>query len=822
MADSRRTIIKIYGVDIGLYPSNAIYPKDDLFPGHSDVLTLDSGIVSGTLHLNQILIDGDYSFGQVCSDMFEAELFGIPINVNDRVIEVTQVINDTTIPLFSGKVESSTQDAIDPNYRKITAYDDLYYAKDKNIADAYNAFFENSESSTLSILRDAMLTEVGITVATHGALFNDNLVIHKYDDLTVFKFGDLLRMICEVQCVVPHMNANGELTFIDLSGGTERDIRGLTEKLSSQYEEYTTDVITGIDIYDTADNLVFSHGSQTNPYSIANNIFILDMDANGMGDFCVGALSRLARFTYKPFMAKMIESNPNFKLGDLVQTDKGYSYIFSNELSGSMLVEQTLGATANGQKREAGAKSYNDSIITTKKTAQLEMTLDHFYLEFQDFERQTSAQFEVTADSIESKVAKSVESYDETGYTINYYGYGNPSSSKYPPSENNGKYYLDRESGYVWSCNGTSWVRSVSPLPTIDSQLDSKITETADSIVSTVSATYNKYEIPNSITITYYGIGAPTNAQYPPGSNNGNYYLDESNGYVYYCNGSSWSYNRTLTKTTDSLGSQISQSATEIKSTVASSTRQYDEGSYVINYYGYGSPDTAVYPPSSNSGKYYLNQTNGFLYYCNGTYWYYAASLQLITAQLSTQVTQTAQGLSAKVSKGEVLSEINMEAGTLYVGTGHITISSNNFSVDSSGNASMTGAVTAKSFDFTENNGSSAMHHTALNDGTYGLRLSNTNGASLALGSLAYITNAYGITAAVTSNGFDPISSGINLGSPTNPWYDLILSNQATMDSLIVYSNASLGSAYTIDVTDGGTTYNLKAYIKGLINGTIS
>lgn len=97
--------------------------------------------------------------------------------------------------------------------------------------------------------------------------------------------------------------------------------------------------------------------------------------------------------------------------------------------------------------------------------------------------------------------------------------------------------------------------------------------------------------------------------------------------------------------------SQIEQSAKEIKATVSRSTSKYDTTEYDISLYGYGTPDANGYSASNYNGQYYLDQETGHLYQSNGTSWTYIIQLELITDVLSTQITETAEGVESRVTQ---------------------------------------------------------------------------------------------------------------------------------------------------------------------------
>lgn len=102
------------------------------------------------------------------------------------------------------------------------------------------------------------------------------------------------------------------------------------------------------------------------------------------------------------------------------------------------------------------------------------------------------------------------------------------------------------------------------------------------------------------------------------------------------------------------LNASIQATAREIKSTVSSAVSKYDTSGRTINLYGYGIP-SETYDASNYDTLYYLNQSNGCLYQSDGTLWVYKARLNLITANLQSQITQTEKEIKSTV--GEALSK---------------------------------------------------------------------------------------------------------------------------------------------------------------------
>lgn len=220
-------------------------------------------------------------------------------------------------------------------------------------------------------------------------------------------------------------------------------------------------------------------------------------------------------------------------------------------------------------------------------------------------------------------------------------------------------------------------------------ETNSQITASANSIMLQV---YTKTETGNLIG------GAITDANDYTNDRLGSYYTktETDTAITTSANGLTLSFNTKLSNdyyTKTEADSRISVSENGILSTVSKAQSKYDTSSNTVNLYGYGTPAAAGYAAASNSGKYYLNQNNGYLYLSNGSSWVYQKALSLITSKLQTQITQNANNISLKVSSGDVVSEINQSSDTISLTAGRLIITTGNFRLDASGNATMTNAT---------------------------------------------------------------------------------------------------------------------------------
>lgn len=92
-----------------------------------------------------------------------------------------------------------------------------------------------------------------------------------------------------------------------------------------------------------------------------------------------------------------------------------------------------------------------------------------------------------------------------------------------------------------------------------------------------------------------------------------------------------------------------------LMSRIATSTSKYDTTGKTIDFYGYGLSDDQVktdtgVDATEHTDAYFLNQTDGKLYKSNGTKWIVQETLPLLTEEIITSITQTANEISLKVA----------------------------------------------------------------------------------------------------------------------------------------------------------------------------
>lgn len=350
------------------------------------------GIASGSCVLDNFIMESELKFGDFNSALFQAQLFGIEHDLNGYRI-VVEMMGDRTHynlvthqgdklvtnsgdylvtatwkkALFTGTIYSSNTD-YSGVYRDIEAYDDSYVYRDVDIAVWWDSYWTGKTSVTLATLREALLTYMQIPHNVTGSMPNDNMTVTNTLEgtLSTLSFGMVISAICQLQNCCPHIRGDGKLEFIRLKN-ISSDMTNKLEKYNSEWEDYTTANITGVAIYDTSDNLVKLVGTRDNVYNISGNILLLNKSQTELTNIATPLLNELSQITYTPAKLKMIESDLDYVLGQKLLTEKGQCYIFSNRLSGSLLIEQTFGCNAVGETMNQVPSDVNDTYVGNTK-----------------------------------------------------------------------------------------------------------------------------------------------------------------------------------------------------------------------------------------------------------------------------------------------------------------------------------------------------------------------------------------------------------------------------------------------------------------------
>lgn len=414
---ARKTLIYIEEIEGELYPSENIYPADNMYPNLGTLIIGEvtgvnyTGIVSGSLSLNELLMDNELTIGKCCSNKFEVELYNVRSDLSKHKISVIQRIDDRQIDVFTGIIDSSEKND-DGITRKITAYDIYYFKKDLDVASWWNPLFDDEAKHTIKELREGLLTYLEIPFSKVN-LPNDNV---QFDNTTLFNSitaDTLLTLLCEFSGVTPNINRSGVMEFLYL-GTTQKDLTDLYEKNTSTFEDYTTADITGIQLYGDSNSVAQIVGTEDNSFAISSNALMLTKSASELDTILNNIFDTLKSIKYVPSEVHMIESDWNIHLGDKVSTEHGIHYVMELDFSGSIFIEQTLKSVAKGETLENSPSNSRDLMAFDGKISKVEKNIDGLTVEFSDAIKATNAKIDVTAEQIKTEVSETYSTKDET------------------------------------------------------------------------------------------------------------------------------------------------------------------------------------------------------------------------------------------------------------------------------------------------------------------------------------------------------------------------------------------------------------------------
>lgn len=346
------------------------------FPDDTDIPDITTGIVSGSLNLEEILCSKNFEFGELNASKFEAQIYKLP-DVSSKKIVVYQTERNNKIVLFTGIVDSCKKDK-SGYYRDIVAYDESYTKRDTNVAEWCNNFWKTRTSSNLKTFRTELLKYMNI-VDVIKPLYNDDLIISKLPELESIPFGTLLSSICQVQLCFPHINRLGTLEYITLSTDKNTAI-SITEieGNNSTFETYYTANITRVQIY-SGNDLIGIAGLEGNNYNIKDNIIFDNLGKERSQELAESMLNKLSTISMVPCEVRMLYSHLDYKLGDYIYVNGVYSYIMNNTLSGIRLVEQIIKGDADEYFSQTTA--FNTTVQYAKdKVAAVLATLEAEYV----------------------------------------------------------------------------------------------------------------------------------------------------------------------------------------------------------------------------------------------------------------------------------------------------------------------------------------------------------------------------------------------------------------------------------------------------------
>lgn len=340
-------------------------------------LTYDNkNIQNESLKLTESVLDRDeVEFIGCISSCLQITLFNVPDEVKGRKIEVyIKVENEPSIKLFTGVVDSVVIQS-DRNFKKITAYDLLYTASQKDVASWYAGL---SFPLTLASLRQSLCNYIGLPIVEQE-LPNDDIVINKQFENAQMPAIDVLKSLCQINGAFGIVNREGLFELRLVQGdqypaypsspiaypgllypadvGSVEALFGVDFYELLEFEEYRVKPIQRIQIRDNELDNGVTVGTGKNKYIIQGNMFTYGQNAATKANMARNISRKLGLVSFRPCKIKNY-GLPFVECGDVLRyyvrnSDKYFDFVvMDRQISGIQLLRDTYTARGNEEQSE--------------------------------------------------------------------------------------------------------------------------------------------------------------------------------------------------------------------------------------------------------------------------------------------------------------------------------------------------------------------------------------------------------------------------------------------------------------------------------------
>lgn len=346
--------------------------------GTNTITVSNKQIVEDSVALSESLCStNDLTFGGCEAAKLKITVADVDTDLKGMTLTVIQRINNTyNVPLGVFTVESAKKQA-DLRFKDIVAYD---YCKklDVDVSSWYNAL---TWPMTIKAFRTSLFTHLGITIEDQ-TLPNDNVTLTKTINPEKLLARDIAKCIGELNGMFGKMSREGNFKYIvlNVSYGLYPSVRLFPHPLlfpvnpndtsyntgtedvsvakgmytSVEYEEYTCDEISKLQIRQESGDVGVVVGDGTNGYIIEGNFLVFGKNASELTQIANKAFSNMKKRPYRPFNASL-NGLPYVETGDSVSfvgTDQVVSFVMERTLTGLQSLSDSYSATGNKERSQ--------------------------------------------------------------------------------------------------------------------------------------------------------------------------------------------------------------------------------------------------------------------------------------------------------------------------------------------------------------------------------------------------------------------------------------------------------------------------------------
>lgn len=339
---------------------------------------------------------------------------------------VPEELRDTTyLDTVTGKLYEAQNTSKDEN-NELYRWVEVYQCKRKTQTKYIYA------TTTLKKLRESLLNYLNIPFVEQD-IINDDITISRTIDTNEngeLLGTDMLRYICEVNAGFGKMNREGKFEVISLlsPGLYPEETLYPSEELypedhyepiasdensasyiSTSYEEYEVEGITGVIIKGDSDNVGELAGTKDNPYVISGNPLLYGSTAEKLKEIGQKIYEQIKGYIYRP-NTTTLDGLPYLETGDYFvlikeNSDDIGSFIFSRTLSGVQALKDTYESKGNKLRVNEDVQT-SELMYLQSRTAKIQKSVDGVSIELANLDENTSSRFEQTASKIEAEVKR--------------------------------------------------------------------------------------------------------------------------------------------------------------------------------------------------------------------------------------------------------------------------------------------------------------------------------------------------------------------------------------------------------------------------------
>lgn len=396
----------------------------------------------------------DITFGYCAAAEVDLTVRGAGPAVKNTELVIKHVIEGREVPLGRFIVSSVGRERL-KGYRDITAYDQMVKF-DVDVLDWYNSL---TFPLSLREFRTSLCKHIGVRENVPDYLPNDHIAIDKTVDAQELLGRDVLQACEEVNGCFGHFDRYGVLQHVvlpvvaglypapdlhpgqdeypnfdtypsigiypmtdiypgmdvylsagDVSGETDLTVDGMYCR-DMYYEDYAVKAIDKVQIRYESGDIGCIYGVGSNCYVVEGNFLLFGKNDTQLREIAGNLYGFISKRMYVPYECT-ISGAPYIDLGDSVQLLDGedikVSYVFKRSLSGLVNLQDKYQATGN-EYREQNNSVNKEIVLLKNKALYLVKTVDEVSAHIIDVEKNTEAQFKITADQISAEVKRAAE-----------------------------------------------------------------------------------------------------------------------------------------------------------------------------------------------------------------------------------------------------------------------------------------------------------------------------------------------------------------------------------------------------------------------------